>query len=253
MTVHATHPHGTTTWLDLMSDDQEAARRFYAGLFDWTYEIGGPESGGYSMAKVGDKNVAGIGGKPPGAPLPSAWTVYFATDDIDETCVRAKELGGQVTLPPFQVLDVGKMAMILEPSGAIFGLWQAQKHTGTQLTEEPGSFAWTELHSRDIERAREFLVGLFGYQATKIPSMDYYQLALGDTTVCGLMTSMAPPGVPSYWLSYFAVANTDATVAKVTAGGGKVLQPPFDTPPYGRMAVVADPEGATFSVIAPLG
>jgi predicted enzyme related to lactoylglutathione lyase len=246
-------PHGMPSWADLMTDDPEAARAFYGALFGWTFDIGGPESGHYTMCKTGAHNAAGLGGKPPGAAMPNAWTLYLAVDDLDATCRKLAEAGGRVTMPPMQVMDAGKMAIAQEPTGAVFGMWQAGQHTGFQISGEPGAFAWTELNTRDLPRAQAFLEAVFGYRAEKLPGeadMAYRTLHVGDAVAGGIlqMTDKWPAELPPHWMIYFAVERTDAAVEQVKSLGGAVHVPPFDTP-YGRIAVVTDPQRAAFSVI----
>jgi uncharacterized protein len=247
-------PNGMPCWVDLTTDDPEAARAFYGALFGWTFDVGGPEMGHYAMCKVGDRLVAGLGGKPPGASLPNAWTLYLAVDDIDATCVKLVEAGGRETLPSMDVMEAGRMAIAAEPTGGIFGMWQAGTHLGFQLRDEPGSFAWTELNTRDLPRAQAFLEAVFGHRAEKLPgeagAMEYRTLHLGEATAGGLMQMDGkwPADLPTHWMVYFAVANADATVEQVLSLGGVLHVPPFDTP-YGRIAVVSDPQKATFSVV----
>src|SRR5690349_2819557 len=130
MTTVDKHTPGTCCWIDLMTSDTEGARRFYASLFDWSFEVGPPESGPYTICFRGGKRVAGIGPKPPGAPMPSAWTPYLATEDLDATLARIKSAGGNVAMGPMDVFEEGRMAIVSEPTGGVFGLWQPKRHTG---------------------------------------------------------------------------------------------------------------------------
>ena len=244
---------GMPCWVDLMTDDPAAARAFYTAMFGWTFEVGGPESGHYAMAKLGGRNVAGLGGKRAGDSAPNAWTLYLAVDDLEATCVKVGEAGGRVVVPPMQVMEAGRMAVVQEPTGGMFGLWQAGKHTGFQLRDEPGSFAWTELDTREIPRAQAFLEAVFGYRVEKMPGdtgMEYRTLHVGKETAGGIMqmTDQWPAGIPPHWMVYFAVENTDAAAAKVKSLGGAVHVPPFDTP-YGRIAIVTDPQRAAFTIV----
>ncbi|MES2523054.1 MAG: VOC family protein, partial [Gemmatimonadota bacterium] len=143
---------GSPIWFDVMSADPDAGRKFYSALFGWTFEVGGPESGFYAMGRKGTLNVAGMGGMPPGAPMPSAWNVYFGVADADETARRITDAGGQVMLAPMDVMEFGRMAMCADPTGAMFGLWQPKIHTGSQLANEHGAMAWSEVNTRDIDR-----------------------------------------------------------------------------------------------------
>ena len=247
------HAPGNVTWIDLMSGDPEGSRRFYGSLFDWSFEIGGPESGGYAMCKLGGKNVAGIGGKPPGAEMPTAWTPYLATDDLDRTIAKVKEAGGQVPMGPMDVMEEGRLAIMMDPTGGALGLWQAKRHNGMQRLAETGTFAWTELNTRDMKKAADFFGAVFGYEAKKMEGpMEYTTLHQpGETTpVCGLlqMNEQWPKEVPPHWMVYFAVDDLDASLKKVAELGGKTCVPPFDTP-YGRISVIEDAQGGTLTLI----
>jgi predicted enzyme related to lactoylglutathione lyase len=252
MTKIEKHAPGTVSWFDLMTPDPEAARKFYASLFGWTYDIGGPESGGYAMCKSGDLNAAGIGKRPADAPYPSVWTVYFSVDDADATAAAIKSAGGTMMMPPMDVMDVGRMAIAIDPTGAAFGLWQPKKHIGASVRDQHGAMGWQECLTRDPDKARDFYARVFKLEPVKMEGMDYWTLNRGKDMHAGIwkMDASMPAQVPPHWQPYFVVDDTDAAVAKVSSGGGKVMKPAFDTP-YGRMAVVTDPFGATFSVIKP--
>jgi len=252
MTTIDKHPPGAVAWVDLMSSDPEASRQFYGQLFDWSFDMGPPESGPYTMARRGELNVAGIGPKPPDNPMPTAWTVYFATDDADATCAAVTEAGGRVVAGPMDVFEEGRLAIVTEPTGAVFGLWQPRRHPGTRLVAEPGAFAWTECNTRDLARTRTFMTTVFGYRHQKLEGMEYEILSLGDAQVGGVMqmTEQWPAEVPPHWMIYFQVTDTDATAARAAELGGKPCVPAFDTP-YGRIAVLEDPQGGVFSVVQP--
>lgn len=246
-------PAGTPTWIDLMTPDPDAARAFYRAVFGWEYDIGGPEYGGYTTARLGDRVVAGlVGNQPDAPPMPSAWGVYFATDNIESDVARAVELGATVVAPAMTVGTFGSMAVCADPTGASFSFWQAGQHVGAQMTEEPGSAAWYELYSSNAKQARDFYAALLGATADTMPGgMEYYVLKHGAQELCGIMQIDPSWGnFPPQWAIYFSVVNTDATVAVITAHGGKILSNAEDTP-FGRMAAVMDPFGATFKIIQP--
>lgn len=252
MTHVESHPPGTPTWVDLSTTDPEAARAFYTGLFGWTFQIGGPELGGYALAALDGRNVGGLGPRMPDSPGPTAWTLYFATADAAATCAAIKQHGGGVMVEPMDVMGEGWMAIASEPTGGVFGLWQPGRNKGSQVIDEPGALAWNELNTRDLKKASEFLGRVFGHEVKKLedPGMEYVTLHLGDRTVGGIlqMNAQWPAEVPPHWMIYFAVADTDASCARVRELGGKVCVPPFDTP-YGRISVVEDPQGALFSLV----
>jgi uncharacterized protein len=256
MTTVDKHAPGTPGWFDLMTSDAAAARSFYGGLFGWTFDVKGPEFGHYAMCKLGDRNAAGLGGKPPGAPVPTAWSVYFITDDIDRACNRIRESGGNVTMPPMTIGEEGRMAMAADATGAVFGMWQPIDHRGAQAIEEPGAMAWCEVNTRDAGKAGAFYQAVFGLEPRKLdaPGMTYFSLHRGgeDKASGGVlqMDQNWPESVPPHWMAYFQVASTDQSCARVGELGGKVCVPAFDSP-YGRIAVIEDPQGATFSIVQP--
>jgi predicted enzyme related to lactoylglutathione lyase len=249
-------PAGVPCWADLSVPDLDAARAFYSAVLGWTFQESGEEYGGYVIGQVGDAATAGIG------PLvqegmPSAWTVYLASDDVEETAAAVAEHGGTVLLPPGDVGPLGRMFIAADPSGAAFGVWQAGTHIGASLVNEPGGLTWEDLRSSDPAAAQAFYRAVFGYRVDPLAMAgpDYGTFARPDEEApLGGMGGMmgAPEGTPSHWLVYFAVASTDDAVAAATATGGSVAQPAVDSP-FGRMAVLADPAGAAFCVIESAG
>jgi predicted enzyme related to lactoylglutathione lyase len=245
---------GTPCWVDLMTSDPDGARGFYGGLFGWELEIGPPETGYYTQARVRGLAVAAIGGQPKPDELPVAWTTYLATDDVDDTTKRILENGGTVTMAPLDVGEEGRMAVAVDPTGAVFGLWQAGRHLGAALTNEPNTPCWNELGTRDLDRARRFYSDVFGYEWEDVDTgpdgPPYATFSVGGRIVGGsyVMGEQMPADVPPNWMVSFAVADTDATVARTQELGGGVNMPAVDSP-YGRYAVLRDPQGGVFSVI----
>jgi uncharacterized protein len=242
---------GTPCWVDLGSPDVDASVSFYGELFGWQADDAGPDSGGYRLAQLRGKMVAGIG------PLqdektPPAWTSYVWSDDADATAKKAEEAGGQVFMPPFDVMDAGRMTVIADPTGAIFGVWQPNRHRGAELANETGTFCWSELSTRDMEKAKSFYADVFGWEnATgEFGDREYVEFKVDGRSIAGGMAMGAgvPDEVPSHWAVYFAVDDTDAAIAKVKDLGGSVLLDPIDSP-AGRFAAVGDPQGARFSAI----
>ena len=248
------HQVGTPSWFDLMTPDIEKARAFYKSVFGWDYNVGGPEMGNYSMAKVEGKNAAGMGSMPPNAPYPSAWTVYFNVDNVDTTAEAIKTNGGNVTMGPMDVFEEGRLLVAADPTGAVFGLWQPKNHQGAQIRDVHGTMGWQECHTRDADRARDFYARTFKLEPVKLDDgsgMEYWTLNRGKEMFGGIYkNTQMPAQVPPHWLVYFAVDDADKAVAAVKTGGGTVMMEPMDTP-YGRMSVVSDPWGATFAVIKP--
>jgi predicted enzyme related to lactoylglutathione lyase len=254
MPTVAKHETGVPSWFDLMTPDMDKAMAFYGGLFGWTYERGGAEYGGYSMCKVGDRYAAGMGPLTPDMQAPSAWTVYLASSDVDASAAKVAELGGTVMMPPMTVGDQGRLLVAADPTGAVFGCWQAQQHTGAQVTGEHGAMAWSEVATRDAGKARDFYARLLALEPRQMEGapggMIYHTLHKGPLTAFGVMQMPAhfPKDMPAHWMAYFAVDDVDLATAKVDGLGGKLVHPAFDSP-YGRMAVVADPCGAVFTII----
>jgi hypothetical protein len=228
---------------------------FYTALFGWEAKDQGAEAGHYHMLEMGGVPVAGLGpimmeGQPP------AWTSYVSVTDADATIAKVKAAGGMVFVEPMDVLEVGRMAVFADPTGAAIALWQPKLHQGAGLVNEPGALVWNELSTRDTAAAATFYGDVFGWgaDAAAMGDMDYTEWKLGEQTIGGMMPmpDNVPPEVPSYWLAYFGTADCDATVARVTELGGTVHVPPMDIP-AGRFSVLADPTGAMFAVIALAG
>jgi predicted enzyme related to lactoylglutathione lyase len=255
MSERTSYEPGVPSWADLSSPDVEASKRFYAGLFGWQAQDAGPaeETGGYAMFTLKGRNVAGL------SPVqdenqPPAWAVYVATDDVDATAARAREAGGSVLFGPMDVMDAGRMAVFAHPAAGFIGAWQAGRHTGAELVNEPGAMNWNELQTRDVEGAKAFYSAVFGWQPDDqdFGGMTYTVFTVAGTGIAGAMPtpSGVPEATPAFWLTYFSVEDCDASVAKVQELGGSALGPPHEMAGVGRFAVVADPHGATFGVIA---
>jgi predicted enzyme related to lactoylglutathione lyase len=242
---------GTPCWIDLGVDDVSKAKAFYSGLFGWQIQDGPPEAGGYSMCEIGGRPVAGIGPKMGPAEMPTFWTTYLATDDADDTAAKITAAGGQLLAEPFDVMDVGRMGIAADPSGAVFGIWQARAHTGIRLANEPGSLIWNENMSRSYDANKAFYQAVFGYSLGDIGAMNYATLDLDGQTVGGIgeFGPDQPEQTPPSWVTYFGVADTDAAVAKAAQLGGKVIAPARDSP-YGRIGIVSDDQGAVFALMS---
>lgn len=252
MTYINSHAAGTPAWVDLMTPDLEKARAFYGALFGWEFSVGPAEAGYYTMCRKGGRNTAGMGQLPPGNTLPPAWALYFATEDVDAACERVRQQGGQVGMGPMDVMDEGRMAICADPTGAHFGFWQPRNHKGAGVVDEHGAMTWHEVNTRQGEQARDFYSAVLLLEPRKMEGMVYWTLHRGEKPVAGVlqMNEQWPADIPPHWMNYFAVDDTDAAAKRAAELGGKVHVPPFDTP-YGRIAVVSDPAGATFTVMKP--
>jgi predicted enzyme related to lactoylglutathione lyase len=243
---------GTPSWVDLSSPDPEASRAFYGALFGWEAQIAeDPAAGGYTMFSLRGKSVAGLGplmneGQPP------AWTTYVSVENADATIAKVKDSGGMVFVEPMDVLDVGRMAIFADPTGAVIAIWQPRAHIGAGLVNEPGAFCWNELATRDIETAKKFYDAVFGWggDTNTFGPSTYTEWKVGERTAGGMMEmgENLPPQVPAHWLVYFAVVDCDATVDKAKQLGAAEVVPPTDIPP-GRFAVLSDPQEAMLAVI----
>jgi predicted enzyme related to lactoylglutathione lyase len=253
MTEVTSYTTGQPTWADVTNPDVEAAARFYSELFGWEVERDPrPEAGGYTMFSRNGKHVAAAS-PPPREGVPTVWTVYLATDDVDATAARVREAGGTLMMDPFDVFDSGRMTVAADPSGAVFGLWQAGSHIGSEVRNEPGTMNWAEVQTRDRAAAQPFYEQVFGYGTAvreMAPGSEYVVFEVNGQPAAGLVEIGADWGdVPSNWSVVFEVADCDAAVAKVQELGGRLLHGPDDIEGIGRFAVVADPWGATFQMI----
>lgn len=243
---------GTPCWVELGSSDLDAGVPFYEGLFGWNVAESMPDTGGYRLAMLRDRPVAGL------SPLmsdqqPVAWTTYVSTDAADGVAEKVKANGGQVVAEPMDVMELGRMTVFLDPQGAALGAWQPIQFPGAGIVNEPGAFTWNELLTRDIGAAHAFYPAALGWTADEqdFLGMKYTLWKVGDDMVAGGMPmgDEFPAEVPSYWAVYFAVDDTDATAQRATELGGTVMRPPSDIPDVGRFAVLVDPQGAVFAVI----
>ena len=263
---------GVPCWVDTSQPDPEAAVPFYSGLFGWEFENVMPEGseGSYFIGRIRGGDVAAVGSIPEGAPPMATWNSYIWVESADKTAAKARDAGGGVAMEPFDVMDFGRMAVLTDPEGAAFCVWQARKHKGAQVVNEHGSLNFNGLATRDPEGAKAFYGAVFGWQTLALPSGEMWTLpGYGDHLEEGSpglrqqMTEMGAPegfidvvaalnpiadddsGTPAHWSVTFGVDSADATAAKAQELGGEVVAGPFDAP-WTRMAVIKDPHGATF-------
>jgi predicted enzyme related to lactoylglutathione lyase len=245
----------------------DAAKHFYGDVFGWTFVDTSPEFGNYVMCLKNDKTVAALAPPMSEDGGPPAWTTYLKTSDATTTAQRIEPAGGKLLTGPMEIPDSGRMLTALDAGGAAFGAWEPGTMTGAQLYGEPGAITWAEVNTRDPGPVDAFYSSLFGVEAvawSDIPEeypvdapaeqvgMDYvvYKGAADGPMLCGRMKMTADYGdVPPYWMIFFGVDNADSAAERVTTGGGQVHVPPFDTP-FGRMTVVADPNGAILGLSA---
>jgi uncharacterized protein len=264
---------GVPSWVDTSQPDPKAAVDFYSGLFGWEFEDVMPPGaeGEYFVAKLRGLDVAAVGSIPESMPPMAMWNTYIWVDSADETATKVRDAGGSVVMEPFDVGDSGRMAVFSDPEGAVFCVWQAGKHRGAQVVNEAGSVNFNGLNTRDVARAKSFYGAVFGWETLDLgggvemwtlpgygdylerdnPDLRKMTAEAGgpegfvDVVANILLLGDDQPNTPAHWNVTFAVDDADATAAKATELGGKVIVPPTDAP-WIRMTVISDPQGATF-------
>ncbi|MBD0418157.1 VOC family protein [Streptomyces sp. TRM S81-3] len=248
----ARHAPGAPCWVSLMVHGLAATQRFYGALFGWEFRPGPQQLGPYARALLDGREVAGIGQLPPDRRLPIAWTPYLASDDVDRTAEAVRSCGGTVGVGPLDADEAGRMAICSDPAGAVFGVWQAAAHLGTAVTGVPGTPAWNELMTFESAGVVKFYATVFGYEQESAVSAghDYVTLRLGGRPVAGVhgVGSALRRDRGPHWMTYFEVAGLDESLEHLVGLGGHVLEPGRDSA-LGRVATVADPEGARFSLL----
>jgi uncharacterized protein len=277
-TLRDEYPPGVPNWVDTEQPDPQAAAAFYGGLFGWEFEDRMPADhpGNYFVAKLRGLDVAAVS-SPTDPSAPARWNTYVAVDTSDGAARKVEEAGGTVVMPPFDVPGAGRMGVFTDRSGAAFSVWQPREHKGAQLVNEPGAWSFNTLNTRDPEGAKAFYQAVFGWGAEtfavgKASFTIFYLPGYGNflekrdpdlrrglaavgapptyADAVALLVTMTdeqfPPEVPAHWGVTFGVDDADATAARATELGGKVMVPPFDAEPV-RLAVLADPQGAMFT------
>lgn len=249
------HPAGSFCWAELGTTNQDAAKEFYRAIFGWApndnpmgpgevYTIfkldGRDAAAGYTLRA--DQREQGV---------PPNWMLYIAVDNIEASAAKVPQLGGKVIVAPFDVMDAGRMAVIADPTGAYFCLWQPARSTGIQIAQVHGTLCWADLSTPDQKRASDFYSGLFGWQISADPkdTSGYLHIKNGEHFIGGVPPAkFRQPGVPPHWMAYFQVDDVDATANKAKEMGANLFMPPTTMEGVGRMSVMADPQGAVFSI-----
>ena len=248
------HPAGSFCWVELATTDQNAAKTFYTSLFGWAVEDSpmGP-SAFYSMFKLSGRNTGAaytLSQDQRAQGVPPNWMIYVAVENADQSVAKAAQAGGTVHAPAFDVMDFGRMAVLQDPTGGVFSLWQPKSHSGIGITGD-NTFCWADLSTPDPDRAGKFYSGLFGWQLSKDekdPS-GYIHIKNGEHFIGGIPPAQhRNPNAPPHWLVYFQVADAEAATAKAAQLGGKVLMPTRKMENVGTWSIVADPQGAVFSL-----
>ena len=261
MAEYTSHAPGTFCWPELSTTDQKAAVNFYRTLFGWEVNDSpiGPDEV-YSTFQIRGKGVGAAYNQQPEERqhnVPPHWNSYVSVASADDAAKKAASLGGKVLAPAFDVMDFGRMAVIQDPAGAVFQVWESKKHFGAQIMREPGALTWTELATTDTEGAKKFYTSLFGWKekTSDGAGMTYTEFSVGDTPGAGMMAmndQMKSMHVPPHWLVYFQTADVDATAKTAASNGANLIVPPMDIPNVGRFSVIADPQGAVFAIYKPL-
>jgi predicted enzyme related to lactoylglutathione lyase len=273
------YPPGVPCWVDTWQPDHEVAIAFYGDLFGWEFKertaVDTPQR--YFLAQLRGRDVAGVGSPPEGASPKPTWNTYIWVESADEAAAKTKQAGGSVLMEPFDVSDAGRMGVFSDPSRAVFCVWQANKHRGAQLVNEPGTWNFSELNTRDPEGAKAFYGSVFGWQASsplvegsdfgfwrvqgygdfleqRDPAVRQRQADVGAPEgfadavawLVPMTSEQFPDDVPPHWSITFAVDDADAIADRAAKLGGRVLVPPVDAP-WVRMAVLSDPQGAVFT------
>ena len=243
-------------WFDLSTSDLSAAKALYGELFDWSYMDGGPALGHYTMAfNPAGRATAAVAPKMPGQEqMPTVWTVYWGTADINESAARVVAHGGSMMVPPMHIPGNGHMAIAIDPDGAVFGLWQADPFVGAQVEGEHGAMCWSEVNCRDGAKNGAFYAAVFDLDlhTLDMPGVVYHTLHPkdGGEAVCGVLQMDAQwEGIPPNWMPYFAVADLDQANTVWAKHGGKTVAGPIPSA-HGRIMIVQDPQGAHLSYMA---
>ncbi len=268
MSERTHYPSGVPCWVDTLQPDPESATQFYAALFGW--QITGPGAmpgtppGEYFVAQLRGRDVAGIGSLPShGAPPNAFWNTYVAVDDVDAACAKTASAGGTVVLAPAEAPPAGRLAAVSDPTGATLSLWQAGDRAGAQRINEPAAWSMSALLTRDLEMAKRFYREVFGWRSDTFSAGDAeatlfrlpgfvggepQQPVPRDVVAVALpMGGDLSAGVPPHWNVDFWIGDADAAAEKVAQLGGSIVTPPHDAPGF-RRCVVADPQGAVFSL-----
>jgi predicted enzyme related to lactoylglutathione lyase len=257
MTERETAPLGAPCWTDLWTSDVEGSRSFYGALFGWDADDPDPQFGGYFIFNRMGTQIAGAMGDMGDQKATNTWSVYLATDDAAKTVELAEAAGATVVSPAMAVGDLGTQVVLLDPTGAHVGAWQPATFPGFRMLNEHAAPSWFELLTSDYKAAVAFYRDIFHWETQEISDTDEFRYTVlkdpsGEGELAGIMdaSNFLADGAGSHWKVYWEVADIDTTVAKVLELGGSVEQPVQDTP-YGRLAGVADPAGAGFSLRQP--
>lgn len=260
MATMTAYAHGVPNWVDLATPDPGAAKEFYASLFGWDYDDQPTDTEGvsYTMTTLHGRAAAGmmqLSDEMAASGMPPVWTTYVNVDDLDEALASVQHAGGSIVGPALDVMDAGRMAVVADPAGAVICLWEARQHIGAGVVNEHGAFTWSELITPDPAAVAPFYEAVFGWRAETAltPSGPYTVFSVEGGHENGIAGAMSPPvdGMPAHWGVYFTVDDVAATVETARSSGAQVLLEPTDMPGVGILATLADPHGATLSIMQP--
>ena len=249
------HPPGAFCWIELSTTDQNAAKSFYSSLLGWASQDFpmGPNDF-YTMFQLEGRDTAAAYTMRPeerSQGVPPHWMIYIGVESADDAATRVAQLGGKLLAPPCDVYDIGRMAVVQDPTGAVFALWQPKSHTGTGIAGVPGTLCWADLITPDPASAKDFYSSLFGWRITTSENdpSGYLHIANGEKFIGGIPpANFRDPNVPPHWLAYLVVSNCDETAAKAKQLGAKTHLAPMTMEKVGRMAILADPQGAVLAL-----
>jgi predicted enzyme related to lactoylglutathione lyase len=249
MGARTSYPPGTFSYVELVTSDADAAKAFYNSLFGWEYEDTPiPEGMTYTMASRDGRQVGALFASDE---QPPHWNCYVTVASADDAAERARESGGTVVMEPFDVMELGRMAVVVDPTGAALCLWEPKSHIGASLVNTPGALTWNDLITPDPEGAAEFYGKLFGWTTEEIPEAGGYRVIRNGERANGGMMPLDPErmgaDVPPNWMPYFGHEDVGRVVEEVGGLGGQVYNGPMRMP-QGSIAVLGDPQGAAFAV-----
>ncbi|MGC2660052.1 MAG: VOC family protein [Bryobacteraceae bacterium] len=244
------HAAGDFCWFELGTTDQAGAKKFYGSVLGWTADDSpmGPNEV-YTMFNLNGRNVGGcyaLNADMLARHVPPHWMLYVAVKDAEKTVEAVSPAGGTVVSAPFDVMDFGRMAVLQDPMGAFFAIWEAKTHHGVGIKDVPGTVCWADLVTPEPNRCAEFYRDVFGWKVE--PGKDgtgYLHIKNGSNFIGGIPPAVpSKPNAPPHWMVYFAVADSDASTAQAEQAGASVYMPPMTVEGVGRWSIIADPQGA---------
>lgn len=257
MPLFDANPPGSFCWIELATVDQAAAKQFYTSLFGWSFVDSAMAPGEiYTMFKLQGRDVGAaftLNQEMREQGVPPNWALYVSVESADDTTQAALDAGGRAVAGPFDVSDYGRMAVLQDPTGAMISIWEPRRHAGIGIAGEPGAICWADLSTPDPDAAASFYNAAFGWNFELGQDGAYLHIKNGDTYIGGIPPAAnRAPGAPPHWMIYIQVADCDQSAAQAKELGARLYLEPMTIETVGRMAVVADPQGAVFALFQPL-